>query len=205
VATKRFQSRRSAKPCGSSASLTSPGRRLRPKQWIGISIRISWRFWNRCSAAGRRSRGSSMIGVLRESENNVLSFLAEIAYRLIPQELTPNQKYPHNPCVCSYLQKLATFGSLFGLSTGPRAQLGHRSAHRRFAFQMRHARAAVRLLGPGILCRVRDPVAAGCRGDRRRARDNRRIGPTAPGCIQDVALPTPGRLSGSSGHPRSEC
>jgi hypothetical protein len=39
-----------------------------------------------------------MIGVLRESENNVLSFLAEIAYGLILQELEPNTQYCHNSC-----------------------------------------------------------------------------------------------------------
>jgi hypothetical protein len=49
-----------------------------------------------------------MIGVLFESENNVLSFLVEIANRLNLQELMHNTKYPNNPCVCSYLQKLAT-------------------------------------------------------------------------------------------------
>jgi hypothetical protein len=42
-------------------------------------------------------------GVSNRPENNVLGFLAEIAYRLIPQELTQNAKYPHNPCDYSYL------------------------------------------------------------------------------------------------------
>jgi hypothetical protein len=37
-----------------------------------------------------------MIGVLRESENNVLSFLAEIAYMLILKELGSNAQYHHN-------------------------------------------------------------------------------------------------------------
>ena len=53
VATKRSQSRRSAKPCGSSTFLTSLGRIPRAKQWIGVSIQISWRIWNRCNAVGQ--------------------------------------------------------------------------------------------------------------------------------------------------------
>ena len=49
-----------------------------------------------------------MIGVLPESENNVLSFLAGIANRWNLQELTQNTKYLNNPCACSYLQKHRT-------------------------------------------------------------------------------------------------
>ena len=49
-----------------------------------------------------------MIGVLLESENNVLSFWAEIAYRLILQELELNGQYCHNSCTIRDLQKLAT-------------------------------------------------------------------------------------------------
>ena len=39
-----------------------------------------------------------MIGVLPGAENNVLSFLAEIAYRLILIELELNAQYRHNSC-----------------------------------------------------------------------------------------------------------
>jgi hypothetical protein len=35
-------------------------------------------------------------GLLRKLENNVLSFWAEIGYRLIPQELAQNLQYPYN-------------------------------------------------------------------------------------------------------------
>ena len=49
-----------------------------------------------------------MMGVLPESENNVLSFLAGIANRLNLQELTKSTKYRNNPFVCSYLRKLRT-------------------------------------------------------------------------------------------------
>jgi len=57
-----------------------------------------------------------MIGVLTESENNVLSFLPEIANRLNLQELSQKTKYLNNPRVCRYLQKLRTLGSLNFLS-----------------------------------------------------------------------------------------
>ena len=57
-----------------------------------------------------------MIGVLPESENNVLSFLPEIANRLNLQELSQKTKYLNNPCFCRYLQKLRTLGSLSFLS-----------------------------------------------------------------------------------------
>ncbi len=64
--------------------------------WIGTSIRISWPFWNRCSYATGRKLG----GLLHGPEKNVLSFLAEIAYRLIPQELLQNRQYSRNSFAC---------------------------------------------------------------------------------------------------------
>jgi hypothetical protein len=53
-----------------------------------------------------------MIGLSPESKNNVLSFLPEIAYRLILQELESNGHYHHNLSKNRDLQKLRTFGSL---------------------------------------------------------------------------------------------
>jgi hypothetical protein len=49
-----------------------------------------------------------MIGVLPESENNVLSFLSGIAYRLILKELKPNGQYHDNSCINRDLRKLRT-------------------------------------------------------------------------------------------------
>src|SRR3972149_6783132 len=46
--------------------------------------------------------------VSNRPENNVLCFLAGIAYRLILQELEPNGQYHHNSCSSRDLQKLAT-------------------------------------------------------------------------------------------------
>jgi len=40
--------------------------------------------------------GRKLGGLLRKLENNVLSFWAEIGYRLIPQELELNGQYCHN-------------------------------------------------------------------------------------------------------------
>ena len=42
--------------------------------------------------------------LLHGPEKNVLSFLAEIAYRLIPQGLLPTPQYPSNLFVCLGLQ-----------------------------------------------------------------------------------------------------
>jgi hypothetical protein len=49
-----------------------------------------------------------MIGVSPESENNVLSLLPEIAYRLILQGLDPKGQYRHNLSKNRDLQKLRT-------------------------------------------------------------------------------------------------
>jgi hypothetical protein len=49
-----------------------------------------------------------MIGVSPEPENNVLSFLPEIAYRLIPKELESNGQYRHNLSNNRDLKKLRT-------------------------------------------------------------------------------------------------
>jgi hypothetical protein len=40
--------------------------------------------------------GRKLGGLLRKLEKNVLSFLAEMDYRLIPQELAQNLQYPYN-------------------------------------------------------------------------------------------------------------
>jgi hypothetical protein len=65
-----------------------------------------------------------MIGVLRKSENYVLSFLAGIAYRLILKELESNVQYHHNLRTSCGLRKLRTLCSLFGLSAEDRHAMG---------------------------------------------------------------------------------
>jgi len=63
-----------------------------------------------------RASDRELGGVSNRPENNVLSFWAEISYRLILQELEPNAQYRHNSYTSRDLRKLRTLCSLFRLS-----------------------------------------------------------------------------------------
>jgi len=89
--------------------------------------------------------GSKLGGLLHRPENNVLSFLAQIAYRLILQELSPNSQCTANPLSYHNMQQLRTLSGSRPLFSRPpplrsRRRRRHLRAARLSTFLPEHAR-----------------------------------------------------------------